>query len=52
MTTVQQITTPRGQSLGDADFDQNNEKKSIKKIINKKPKSAKIIDRTFFRWGG
>lgn len=38
MTTVQQITTPRGQSLGDADFDQNNGKKSTEKIINIKNK--------------
>ena len=36
MTTVRQITTPRGQSLGDADFDQNNREKNIRvKEINK-----------------
>lgn len=49
MTTVQQITTPRGQSLGDADFDQNNGKKSTEKIINiKKQNRLKLSIETIF----
>lgn len=53
MTTVQQITTPRGQSLGDADFDQNNGKKKVQKKINiKKQNRLKLsIETIFFSLG-